>query len=299
MENYTGIWFLGGDQTRITQALIPEGKESLVYKALHKAYDNGAVIAGTSAGAAMMSDVMIASGDSMGALTQGFTDTYESMDEQESGAVYATQGMNFFDKGVIDQHFDRKARLGRLIVVNEEFKQKYPMGFGIDENSGMVYSEKSNTIEAIGYGAVTVVDLRESTHSNVGDYQSWKNIRISVLQGGDQLDLNSFEFKANDKKYDTVGYEYMNVPNPFNNGIFTRNPNYKDFITYDLVDNEASQEAVSLSFNEDGIGFRARFHQDEKSTGWWNYLDGLRDNYSAFNVLLDIEPVTVSVEAIN
>lgn len=296
VEGYTGIWFLGGDQTRITQALLPGGEQSAVLKAMFKAYEDGAVIGGTSAGAAMMSDVMIASGDSMGALTQGFTDTYENMDEQESGAVYATDGLNFFKGGVVDQHFDRKSRLGRLIVVNQQFKDQYPLGFGIDENSGFIFSAATNSIEAIGYGGVTIVDLRESSHDKVGEYSSWKNIRLSFLQGGDQYSLTDGTFTINDKKYDTVGYEYINVPNPYHNGLFTRNPNYKDLITYDLVDNKSADEAFSVSFGPNGVGFETRFHQDEKTTGWWNYLDGLRDNYSAVNVLMDITPVRVTVD---
>ena len=300
VKGYTGIWFLGGDQMRITQALLANGEPTPVLKAMHQAYQQGAVIGGTSAGAAMMSDVMIASGDSMGALTQGFTSNYENMNEQESGPVFATQGLGFFQQGVIDQHFDRKARLGRLIVVNQQFKVKYPLGFGIDENSGFVYSAAKNSIEAVGYGGITVVDLRESSHKTLGTqpnrYSAWQKIRISFLQGGDKLILDSMEFKVNEKKYDTVGYEYMEVPNPYNNGIFSRNPNYKDLITYDLVDNKLANEVTSLSFAPDGTGFEARFYQDKLTTGWWNYIDGLRDNYSAVNVLLDITPIKVSVE---
>jgi len=152
----------------------------------------------------------------------------------------------------------------------------------------------------VGYGGITVVDLRESSHKTLGTepnrYSAWQKIRISFLQGGDQLMLDSMEFKVNEKKYDTVGYEYMEVPNPYNNGIFSRNPNYKDLITYDLVDNKLANEVTSLSFAPDGTGFEARFYQDKLTTGWWNYIDGLRDNYSAVNVLLDITPIKVSVE---
>jgi cyanophycinase len=297
-EKYTGFWFLGGDQTRITQALMPNGEVSPVLAAIRKAYHNGAVVAGTSAGAAMMSEVMIASGDSMGALVQGFTEEYGSMDEQESGAVYATEGLGFFTEGVIDQHFDRKGRLGRLIVVNDHYKETAPLGFGIDENSAMVYDAKTRTIEAVGYGGVTVVDMRESTTESLYGFPKFTGIRISFLQGGDQYNLATDEFKVNEKKYDTVGYEYIDVEEPTHSGVFARNPNYKDLITYDLVDNKSADEVFSYTLNRDGFGYITRFYQDEKTTGWWNYLDGLRDNYSAIRVLMDIAPAEILVTPI-
>ena len=298
VTGYTGFWFLGGDQTLITQALMPEGEESLVLAAIRKAYQQGAVVAGTSAGAAMMSEIMIASGDSMGALIQGFTDEYGSMEEQESGAVYATEGLGFFNEGVIDQHFDRKARLGRLVVVNDHFKDRAPLGFGIDENSAMVYDAKTRTIEAVGYGGVTVVDMRESTTESLYGFPKFTGIRLSFLQSGDKYNLSTDEFAVNEKKYDTVGYEYIEVEEPTHSGVFARNPNYKDLITYDLVDNKLASEVFSYTLNRDGFGYITRFYQDDKTTGWWNYLDGLRDNYSAIRVLMDIAPAEILVTPI-
>jgi len=295
VAGYTGIWFVGGDQTRITKALLPNGERTPVLNALHSLYNNGGVIGGTSAGAAMMSDVMIASGDSLGALLNGFTEEYGSMDEQESGPVHASSGLGFFSGGVIDQHFDRKARLGRLIAVNHHYRNDYPLGFGIDENSAMIYWASNDTIEAIGYGGVTVVDVRDMNAQTVQGLPHWTGIRLSFLQGGDRYQLSSDTFTINEKKYDTVGYEYINVPNPMNTGVFSRNPNYKDLISYDLVDNKAATEVVSYDFNADGRGFKVRFYQDDQTTGWWNYLDGLKDNYSAVRVLMDITPVEVTV----
>lgn len=62
------------------------------------------------------------------------------------------------------------------------------------------------------------------------------------------------------------------------------------------MDNEAVTEFISYNFHRAEEGFRIRFQLDNETTGWWNYLDGLRDSYSAIKVLMDIDPVRVTVE---
>ncbi len=290
LEAYTAVWFLGGDQLNITGTLLQGGKVTPLLDAVYALYQRGGVIGGTSAGAAIMSQVMIAAGDSWGALTQGLTDSYTGMQDQENGPLMLSRGLGFFAHGIIDQHFDRKARFGRLIVATELNKTEYPLGFGIDEDAALVYDAKTGEVQAIGNGAVTLVDVSHAKRiSNPNGYHI-ENVRISILQGGDKYLVPERRFTPNPLKQATVGQEYLNIAKPVVSGVFSRNTRLKDMLTFDLVDNKAANEVLSYLMQGEGPGFTLRFSQDEQTQGYWQYLDGLKDNGSAYNVKLSITP---------
>ncbi|MBD2489912.1 cyanophycinase [Aulosira sp. FACHB-615] len=140
----TGIFFTGGDQARITSIL----KDTEIDAAIHKRYAEGAVIAGTSAGAAVMPDKMIVEGDSQ---------STPRMEIVEMGP-----GLGFLPGVVIDQHFLQRGRLGRLITAL--VREPAVLGFGIDENTAIAITD--DQIEIIGEGSVTIVDESESTYNN-------------------------------------------------------------------------------------------------------------------------------------
>lgn len=145
IEKATGVFFTGGNQARITSIL----KDTEIDKLLHKRLSEGMAIAGTSAGAAMMPDMMIVEGDSE-------TNPRIEIVEMEPG-------MGFLPGVVIDQHFAQRGRIGRLLSAVAQ--QPVVLGFGIDENTGVVVNGKE--FEVIGEGAVTVVDVSEITHTNL------------------------------------------------------------------------------------------------------------------------------------
>ncbi|QSJ14261.1 cyanophycinase [Nostoc sp. UHCC 0702] len=140
----TGVFFTGGDQARITSIL----KDTEIDTAIHQRFAEGAVIAGTSAGAAVMPDKMIVEGDS---------ETNPRIEIVEMGP-----GMGFLPGVVIDQHFSQRGRLGRLI--SALILEPVVLGFGIDENTAMVVTD--DQIEIIGQGCVTVVDESEANYNN-------------------------------------------------------------------------------------------------------------------------------------
>ncbi|GAB2914905.1 cyanophycinase [Rheinheimera gaetbuli] len=295
LDSYTAVWFLGGDQLNITGTLLHDGNETPLLQAVHKLYQRGGVIGGTSAGAAIMSKVMIAAGDSWGALTQGLTDSYNGMQDQENGPLMLSRGLGFFRHGIIDQHFDRKARFGRLIVATEQHKTEFPLGFGIDEDAALVYDAKTGEVQAIGNGTVTLVDVSHAQRiSNPNGYHI-ENVRISVLQGGDKYYTPERSFTPNPLKQATVGHEYLNIAKPVVSGVFSRNTRLKDMLTFDLVDNKGTTEVVSYLMQGEGPGFVLRFSQDEQTRGYWQYLDGLKDNGSAYNVKLNVTPGRFSI----
>lgn len=101
IRNLDAVWFVGGDQTRITSALFdPDRSESKALKAMWGIYCDGAVLGGTSAGAAIMSDVMLAGGGSLDTLSRGFTDTYDGLVQQEGVPAYLERGLGFFRYGI-------------------------------------------------------------------------------------------------------------------------------------------------------------------------------------------------------
>lgn len=147
IEKATGVFFTGGDQARITSIL----KDTEIDAKIHERFQAGIVVGGTSAGAAVMPDVMIVEGDS---------ETNPRMEIVDLGP-----GMAFLPGVVIDQHFSQRGRLGRLIAALAQ--QPAVLGFGIDENTAIVVSD--DQFEVVGEGSVTVVDDSNITHTNVNE----------------------------------------------------------------------------------------------------------------------------------
>ena len=145
IEQATGVFFTGGDQARITSCL----KDTELDRAIHKRYSEGIIVGGTSAGAAMMPDIMIIEGES---------ETNPRVDVVAMGP-----GMGFLPGVVIDQHFAQRGRLGRLVSALAQ--QPAVLGFGIDENTAIAVN--GDEFEVIGEGAVTVIDESEKNHDNL------------------------------------------------------------------------------------------------------------------------------------
>lgn len=174
VKKATGIFFTGGDQARITSIIKDTELDALI----HKRYAEGAVIAGTSAGAAMMPDVMIVEGD--------------SKTNPRAEVVEMGPGMGFLPGIVIDQHFSQRGRLGRLIAALAQ--QPAVLGFGIDEDTAIIVGQ--NLIEVIGSGSVTIVDVAELTHSNVDNLLKDEAMaicgaKLHILPEGYRYDLKT------------------------------------------------------------------------------------------------------------
>ncbi|KHE71796.1 cyanophycinase [Halobacillus sp. BBL2006] len=292
---YDGVWFVGGDQTDITNSLLnPDGSKSKVLESLWTIYEEGAVLGGTSAGAAIMSDVMIAGGGSYDTLANGFTDTYDSMSQQEGGHAYLEKGLGFFPYGIIGQHFDNKARLGRLIPATSAHGEEGEYSYGIDEDTAMIFDNDTWTVEVKGRGGVTVVDLSEASHPDDAP-SDYEDILLSWITSGDQLDLDTNEFTVSDHKVSTLDYEYFDYEAAPHSGVLTPHPTLGNFLSYTLLDNEREEEVKSYSFYE-GKGFELTFAKGERTEGFWGYEDGNKDDYSFLRVIMDIQPVEVEID---
>lgn len=180
MDGATGVYFAGGDQNRVTAAL----HGTRVEQRLLALYRGGAVIAGTSAGAAVMSRVMI-TGDEARPLTKD-----EAWQTIESDNVATAPGLGFIDDVILDQHFVRRRRFNRLLSLVLE--QPTLLGVAIDEETA-TWVKPDRTFEVIGHGPVLVVDAKGGTavtdaagHGLRGD-----NLRLHVLRAGSRYDLKA------------------------------------------------------------------------------------------------------------
>ncbi|MFC7531286.1 cyanophycinase [Actinoplanes sp. GCM10030250] len=132
----TGVFFTGGDQERITSVIGGTATDSLLQTLVAA---EGLVLAGTSAGAAMMSGTMITGGDGTGVTAQ---------------CVTTGPGLEFLPGVLIDQHFAQRGRLNRLLSAVARYPHE--LGVGIDEDTAILTD--GNCFEVLGSGAVTVVD---------------------------------------------------------------------------------------------------------------------------------------------
>lgn len=181
IKNCDGVMMTGGNQLRLST--IFGGTQFL--KTLHERLANEEfVIAGTSAGAMAMSNTMIYQGSSAGALIKG--------------EVKITTGLAFIKDVIIDSHFDKRGRFGRLAQAVSS--NPSCIGIGLGEDTGVLITD-NNHLEAIGSGLVVVVDGHDIHHSNIADLAegspiSIENLIVHVMTRGNAYDLRERKFMA-------------------------------------------------------------------------------------------------------
>ena len=291
-----GIWFVGGDQTRITETLMtPEGEDSPVLAAIRRQLEQGAVVGGTSAGAAIMSSPMIAAGDSLSALTEPRTEEYSGMQAQESGRLVLQSGLGFFDAGIVDQHFDRKSRLGRLVrALEPPLQPALRRGFGIDEDTAALVDLGSSEMRVLGSGNLVLVDAREATFNQESPRFAVQNMKLSVFSEGD-----SYNWKTGAARMEgaaTGGQEGFAYVAEQGAGMALPNSRLDHLLGFSLLDNSETSELRRYAFNEAGEGVLFRFQQADSSQGFWRYSSGTKDQYSIRDVLFSIDPVSVKIQ---
>ncbi|MEO6490511.1 MAG: cyanophycinase [Ferruginibacter sp.] len=157
------IMFTGGNQLRLTSIF---GGTQFLEIVLSRYWDeSNFLVAGTSAGAMAMSNTMIYEGNATKAHLKG--------------EVKITTGLGFIDDVIIDSHFEKRGRFGRLaqaIAANPSC-----IGVGLGEDTGMLITD-GNKMEAIGSGLVMIVDGHDIRHSNIADIPDGNPISIENLK---------------------------------------------------------------------------------------------------------------------
>lgn len=168
-----GVYISGGDQRRLMSVLW----ESQAARALHLAFHvRGCCIGGTSAGAAALSRQMLAIGEPT---LRPYRD-----------AVSLDIGLGLLASAIIDQHFNERHRLGRLLSALA--LRPDLLGVGIDEDTALVI-ERGRSIEVLGNGAVTLVDGRQM-RSNVREVDPEEpltllDVRVHLLPAGTRYEV--------------------------------------------------------------------------------------------------------------
>ncbi len=186
------IWFTGGDQVRTLEALSFGNNPSPLLQAVRQRLTEGAVVGGSSAGAAIQSQPMIVRGHGLTVLTDPvrlFTPA-----APDNGGLMMAPGAGFFPFGIVDQHFDYQARLGRLFRALESRRMSHDPrpGFGIDENTVLKVDFATRTAEVVGEGSVTVMSLKPLPVSGLTEPQRGQAY-LSLLAHGDRLDLTTLK----------------------------------------------------------------------------------------------------------
>jgi cyanophycinase len=176
LEGADAFFFTGGGQLKITTRFAG----TRLCAAVEEFYRNGGTVAGTSAGAAAMSETMLVTGPSR-----------ESHKIGES--LQMAPGLGFIRDVIVDQHFAERGRIGRLlgaVAQNPRF-----IGMGIDEDTAVIV-EREERLTVMGAGAVYIADAEDATYTNVAEEEdnralSLFNVRLHVLSQGDSYDLRT------------------------------------------------------------------------------------------------------------
>ena len=181
----TGIWFPGGDQSLLTAAL----GGSAVLRAIHERYNAGAVVGGTSAGAAVMSDSMITGNQYYPGLSTAVDSS--SFTRIARGAIEIVPGLGFVHNAIVDQHFIRRQRENRLISVVLE--RPSLLGVGIDEGTALKVTPDGKWL-VLGKSAVMILDARRArTNAAHEPVLGATDIRMSLLPAGSTYDPRTGE----------------------------------------------------------------------------------------------------------
>jgi cyanophycinase len=175
LEQATGIFFTGGNQLRLTTLLggTPVAKLVRIRNA------SGVTVGGTSAGASILSEHMIAFGDEGSSVI--------------SGSVRLAPGLGLTNRFIIDQHFRQRDRLGRLLTALAY--NPFAIGIGLDEDTA-AFIGPDETVEVEGSGGVTIVDAADVSYSSMdsvteGQPVCMLGLRMHVLVAGATYNLHT------------------------------------------------------------------------------------------------------------
>jgi cyanophycinase len=184
LEGATGIWFGGGDQSRLMAAL----GGSRVATAIRSRWAAWAVIGGTSAGAAVMSTPMITGEERRRGGTRPPSDSSQVFITIDRDNVVTADGFGYLTDVVVDQHFVRRKRHNRLISLVLEGPVR--LGAGIDESTALVIGP-DGTWRVAGASVVVVYDARQAQVGDAGSPLSGSGVRMHVLPAGGRFDPRS------------------------------------------------------------------------------------------------------------
>lgn len=284
-----GIFFTGGVQERIVDVLQPGGQSTPMLEAIWDVYRKGGVIAGTSAGAAIMSTIMFRDAPSVINILKG-----RFVDGKQVDRGLGFVGPHLF----VDQHFLKRGRFGRMIPLM--MAKGYKVGLGVDENTAAII--RGEEIEVIGDRGALVVDLTEAkTDATLGAFNV-QGARLSYLEHGDRYHLRARSTTPSAPK---LRGELHDAESPNFKPYYTDDVFHLDMLGDSTVSNAMSRlidstrkEVKGLAFDVlprandplAELGFLFRLYKGSDSLGWSTEEFG-GEQFTVVNLLLDITPV--------
>jgi cyanophycinase len=173
LDGAAGVFFSGGDQLRISSQI----GDTPIEARIREIWRSGGVLAGTSAGASVMSDTMMVRG--------------ASAETHRIGDLRMAPGLGIIRDAIIDQHFAERGRIGRLLGAVAQSPRV--LGIGIDEDTAIIL--EADDFRVIGSGAVYVVDAEGVSASNIAEARAERalsifDVRLHVLASGDGFSLS-------------------------------------------------------------------------------------------------------------
>ncbi|OON70734.1 cyanophycinase [Hymenobacter sp. CRA2] len=177
LEEADAVIFTGGDQERITEHWLNTPALEVLRRRFYQ--DPHFIVAGTSAGASMVSSCMIVAGYGARSLTKG--------------GMHTAPGLSLLPRVIIDQHFAERGRFNRL--AHAVFQHPASLGLGLGQETGVVI-RAGREAEVFGDGVVMVVDGRQLRNDNLGrigrgEPVAGENLRVHLLVAGQRLDMRT------------------------------------------------------------------------------------------------------------
>lgn len=213
IDQCTAMFFTGGDQKRITtRYLTPEGHDTPESLAMRRLLARGGVIAGTSAGDAMMSDPMFFTGRSAEALGIRSTRTSRAADDDVDDTRTVTplgpqigKGMGFLPWAFADSHFFERHRFGRLVAALEQSKTR--LGIGVGEDACVQINLASGDVVGVSVADSLLVDVGMLQRDGLVR----RNVRTTVISQGKRLSLPAI-LRLDEKESDSRASSWPTMP---------------------------------------------------------------------------------------
>jgi cyanophycinase len=292
VEAANGVFFTGGAQERIVDTLQPGGAATPLLEAIRDVQRRGGVIAGTSAGAAVLSRTMFRDAIDVLAVMKG---TLRDGQEVDRGLGFVVPEL------FVDQHFLRRGRIGRMLPLMQA--HGYVLGLGVEEDSAAVI--RGQDVEVLGPGGALFVDLAAATTDRTAGAFNLQGARLSLLGDGDRLDLATRRV----------------TPAPREVAVRKIDPRAADFEPYyprvrfvlDVLGDGAIAQAMGqlldsplaevrgLAYDAGtppgaparSLGFEFRLHKGPDTVGWFSSGQG-GEAYTVHAMRLDVAPVRVA-----
>lgn len=275
IENSSSVFFVGGSPHRLSDILFDkDGSPTKAANAIRKAHETGKLIVGGIPG----SKVVVTASATKPLVEGRIDDT----------AIH--QGLGIMKESwYVDQYFFTTGRFAVALVAMHQFNMKYGIGVA-PETAAVVHG---NQIEILGDQGVIIIDLSEASISVSEDGINMVGVRLSYLENGDTLNMDTLEVIPYGPK--TQDFELTHIPvsdsersNEIAVNMFERGKLLE--LMARMFDDTLYRQIGVVHDEDTKKGFQFRFYTDEKSKGWLSTSTG-EERFTLLNVLVDIVPI--------